>query len=128
MPEGAVPEAERLTRFTYEDSYFRRSDNTVKPKAFYPDQSGCLSVMVTTGLDHAGTCAVAAQHVTPRRGGLALLGYANVSCSAVRRAELRADFDEPPPNHANISGYPETREAMMERAQLLAKDASFNRI
>ena len=126
MPVGPVPETETLTRFTYEDSYFR-ADNTVKPKAFYPDQAGTCSVMATTGLDHSGTCAVAAQYVTPHRRR-ALLGYANVSCSVVFRVGLRADFDEPPPNHANICGHSRTREEVMERAHLLAKEASFTRV
>ena len=127
MRVGPVPGAETLTRFAYDASYFR-ADNSVKPKAFYPDPSGSCSVMVTTGLDHAGTQAVAAAHVTPHRNGRALLGYAGVACSAVGEAGLRADFDEPPANHANIFGYPEAREKMMERAQLLAIAAIFTRI
>lgn len=127
MPTGPVSALETLTRFIYEDSYFRRSDGTVKPKAFYPDSDGNCSVMVTTSLDHDATKGVAAQHVIPHRNGKNLQGYANVQCLHALNAELRVEFAEPPPNHAQVCGYPPDREQTMSRAQLLAKEAVFRR-
>lgn len=123
MPIGAVAAHEAVTRYAFERSYFR-ADNTVKPKAFYPDSDGNCSVMVTTGLNDAEIKQVAAMHVTPVRG-LPLKGYAVIVCAEIRRAGLEANYEEPPPNPANITAYPEQRERMMELAQLLALAATF---
>ncbi|HXX84771.1 MAG TPA: hypothetical protein VEN29_12405 [Casimicrobiaceae bacterium] len=100
----------------------------MKPKAFHPDAAGLCSVMVTTGLANKAIQLIAAQYVTPHRKGLKLLGYAGVSCSSVRGVGLDARYDEPPPKHANIFGYPDDREKMMERAMLLAATATFQKL
>ena len=128
MPTGRIPDHETLARFAYEESYFRRSDGTVKGKAFYPDSQGDCSVMVASDSGHSAIEAWANRHVTPHRGGKRLLGYALVGCADVRRAGLDAEHAEPPPLHGNLVGYPQDRAEWMQRALELASTATFTRI
>lgn len=128
MPEGAIHDAETVARFAYEESYFRRGDGTIKPKAFYPDARGECSVTVVSGLDHSQIVAHADQHVTPHRNGKALMGYGSLACARIRSAGLEVIYAEPPPNHGNIVGYPPERERMISLAQELALHSVFQRI
>jgi hypothetical protein len=71
---------------------------------------------------------VAEEHVTPHRNGKQFLAYASITGAHVLSARLSVDYDEPPPNHANILGYPQNREEIMACAQALAAAASLEPI
>lgn len=113
-----------MTRYVYERSYYRPSDQTIKPKAFYPNAQGQCSVVVTKDLDHHAVEAYAATHITPHFAK-PLLGHAKLLSAAAWKEGLDVFYAEPPPNHANIQRFANMREKMMEQAQQLAKAAAF---
>lgn len=124
MPVGPVSKEDMVTRYVYEHSYYRRSDQTIKPKAFYPNTQGQCSVVVTKDLDHDAVEAYAATYITPHFAK-PLLGHAKLLSAAAWDEGLDVFYAEPPPNHANIQRFAEPKEKMIEQAQQLAKAATF---
>lgn len=54
-----------------------------------------------------------------------LFGRADVETSIIRRESLDVIRDEPPPDHANIEGWPKEKEYYMSQAQEIAENSVF---
>lgn len=113
-----------ISRFAVEDSYFRRSDNSVKWKAFMPDKEGLTSVFRLGALEHAAKIQHGDEHVGKARGK-SVLGYAQVPADDILKHGLTIDVDEPPPLHHNIGTWPENLEEQKSLAIAIAEDAIF---
>jgi hypothetical protein len=111
---------ELLARFiVYSDE--KRADGTVKHKLFLPYKLMELSVNRHREATIEETWQVGFDVATER--GRTLYGLANIRASSCRSNEL--DVTPAPqlpknPNHANIVGYPPTKEDQMAIAQILA--------
>lgn len=117
-----VADDERLARYVMVKEYVR-ADRTVRFEAFRPYKYVDLSVSRHRDLreDELWSLgeAVAAQFGKP------LLGRADVSASDARGIGLDVLSDEPPRNHANITGWAAEKSAQLSHAQSLAAAASF---
>lgn len=118
----ALPE-DILGRFAVDDSYYRKSDNSVKHRAFMP-KDGCTSVFLVSELTHAETVHVGALHVAPERGK-PIRGYVKVEARHVINEALQVVDDDPPPKHANIIDWDNDIEAQKLKATIIAESAIF---
>ncbi|MHB1122529.1 MAG: hypothetical protein ACYC0T_07375 [Ramlibacter sp.] len=112
-----------ISRFAFEKSYFRPSDNGVKLKAYLPN-AGATSVFRFGAMGHAGRIAHGNEHVGAVRGK-PVLGYAEVATQVVQSCGLALGVDEPPPLHWNILQWPEDEDAQKALALELALEATF---
>jgi hypothetical protein len=77
----------------------------VKVGAFLPPADGRLSVFDTTRADEAATWSLGRTHVAePRKKRLH--GRADLDMNVVLDEGLRVDAAPPPPEHANVTGWP----------------------
>lgn len=95
----------------------------MKPKLFEPNRHLALSVFHAGGIGCLEILdlgmAVTASHPTARR----LHGWAEIGEDAVPSTGLRVDYDDSPPRHANIVGWPGDRGARKGLAIALANAA-----
>lgn len=112
-----LSEAEPLAKFLYvRTGHFRIDPPEPTWRAFLPrkgDQE--VSVFRTTGLREAEVWDLAATHVRPNPKARAIVQPRDVVASG-----LRVDPDNTPPRHANIVGWPSTKDAQMNHALDLA--------
>ena len=110
-----------LARFALERG--RLAESVVKPKLFEPNRHLALSVFHAGGIGCHEILdlgmAVTASHPTARR----LHGWAEIGEDAVTSTGLRVDYDDSPPRHANIVGWPDGRGARKGVAIALANAA-----
>ena len=110
-----------LARFALENG--RLAESVVKPKLFEPNRHLALSVFHAGGIGCHEIIdlgmAVTASHPTARR----LHGWAEIEEGAVTNTGLRVDYDDSPPRHANIVGWPADRGARKGVAIALASAA-----
>lgn len=66
--------------------------------------------------------AIAVRHVEPLRGK-ATRARGDLAAIVITRIGLRLESEEPPPLHANIVGWPDTKDARMSLAQQLAAES-----
>jgi len=129
LPEQ-VADAEPLTRFLTSDSQYNRE--SVRPSGFMPGpRDGNTSVLRMDADSPDALWATADQWLGADRRAKAA---AVLSALAVRRATLEVLASEPPPRHADITGWPEvandpdaTRARRKELALLLTQAASLHR-
>lgn len=121
---NGVKHTDILARHAVEKNHFRPSDNTVKKKAFQPAKNGTVSTFVVTGMEHAQIEHLGNKHVAIPRNKT-LYGWSLIKASIVRELGLCADRNDEPPGHANILGWPEAEEDIMELQLKLASRAIF---
>lgn len=108
---------ESLGRYLPEDSYFSRTKNAVKPKAFMPRTDLRLSVFRIDGLNLEDIWEIGQKHVINNMPKPKILyGIADIKVFQVQGKELSVDPDDNPIRHANIVGWPED----IARRQLIA--------
>ena len=106
MVESVKPE-EPLAHYILEKSYYRSSDNTVKPHAFMlPAGKDEISVFRTISLSETEIWQIGITYVSEKRGK-PLLGRAELIAKDVTSLGLDVKPDPVPhPRHANITGFP----------------------
>lgn len=94
-----------------------------KPRAFEPSpKTRQTSVFCLGGLSDSEAWDLGDRFVAGVRNK-PVLARATVTVSAVETVGLHADFDNDPPRHANIVGWPESKHETKSRAQELAAEA-----
>ncbi len=122
LPRVAGPE-EPLGRYLTEASYFSRTKNLVESKAFMPPDDLHLSVYRMDGLTAGEIWDIGEKVASDATTAKRLYGRADINVSTCRESGLEVDFDDEPPRHASIVGWPEAKEAQKLMAEELAADA-----
>jgi hypothetical protein len=124
LPE-TVADDEPLARFLTSRSFFNAV--MVKPAAYMPNPKDGNTSVFRHGAEPRGSLLrLAHEHVLGQR---TLHGIAICLARHVRDAQLDVAADEPPPRHANISGWPIandpelTKARQKESAALIAQHA-----
>lgn len=121
---GRLQDSPPLTRFVVEKNKMSAtrpdSQPRVKPKLFQPHQ-GKVSVFRTNTWPHERIeeCGL----TVVRKRGKKLHGWAILATHAVpeRLGGLTVEYDNTPPGHANITGWPSEREELLYWQAKLAK-------
>lgn len=133
LPSGLpeyIADDEPLTRFLTSDSQFKSA--MAKPSAFMPGPvDDKTSVFRQSTHDLAALWALADVEI---RGDRRVRAAAELTAADVRWAMLDVEAHEPPPKHANISGWPsgrldpeQVKAQRKELALLLAQSAKLVR-
>jgi hypothetical protein len=125
LPSGLpalVADSERLSRFLVFRKWFNPEGDYVKPAAFLPDQNLETSVFRATDLADVGVWPLAEDAVIHREGA-ALHGRADIFARNVRAIGLEIHAQEPPPRHADLTGWAREKDAQKSRAQQLSAAA-----
>jgi hypothetical protein len=119
-----------LSRFLLASNLFARLRSRVKVGAFVPPRNGRLSVFDTTSLAEARIWELGHVHVAGPRAKQ-LHGRADLGVDEVERESLRVEEAPPPPEHADVVGWPEDdglREAialrLAKRSRLVVNPAA----
>lgn len=110
----------RFARFAVHDSEVRRAVGTVHPKLFSPPRDRKLSVELVSECTSDEEIATRGMRVVRRREKEALYGWAILAECAIARAGLAVNVDHRPKNHANITGWPESRRERKLKEKALA--------
>lgn len=115
-PDG-IDDAEQISRFACEKSYFRPADLSAKEKAFAPDKDGEVSVFRIDDLTEENLWATGDEAVRARnKPAIASLEFA---AAKVRELGLTLVIAEPPVRHAAIQDWP-PEDKQLEAQQRLA--------
>lgn len=129
LPSGRekhVADDESLARFAISKSQFSRVTNRPKPNLLSPTPHVELSLSRIDALD-SGTIQELGDDVAAKRGKEKALGYAELEAKSPRSVGLDTISDEPPPHHANITGWSdaadpaEKKRMQLEKAKLLVE-------
>lgn len=117
-----------LTRFAFTRKWISKADGGFRLKyhAFMPRSAHGrpleLSVFRVDGLTEPQIWEHGRQHALPP--GRNFHGRGDMTLGEVdATGPLRVDFDEPPPRHANVVGWPKERDQQLAVAQSLARAA-----
>lgn len=119
---GVDAEAGPLSRYLTSSRHYAAGENRVKWRAFLP-RRGEASVYLTNGLPDHWIWRIGQVFVT-QPSGKTLHGRGDLYLNAVNNTGLKLVSDGWPPRHANIVGWPAEKSAQMNRAQLLADEAT----
>jgi len=117
---GPVLPTEDLTRYLFDSGKFAATKGRVKPGVFVPAKNGTTSVFRTSGLSDLQNWETGNSVANELQR--TLLARAEVKASCVPEP-LRIDPSEPPPRHANIVNWPESRDEQLMLAQQIAAEA-----
>jgi hypothetical protein len=121
-----VDENELLARFIYSDTWYRKKDLTVKPKAFLPNpKTNDVSVFRHIGFTETDLLEIGKEGA--RKSSPNYHGRADIQALIVYEWGLHVEPTAEPPNHANITGWPTDKDKLMEIAADLASHAQFVR-
>lgn len=109
---------ELLARFVLYRRHRASNDGNMPPEAFLPYRHVELSVTRHIGLSTTMIWQAGAEIAGSRK--LHLYGRGDVVANDARRVRLDVRPSEPPPNHANIVGWPSEKAAQMSHAIELA--------
>lgn len=125
---SASSEGLPLTRFAFTRKWVSRADGGFRLKyhAFMPRSAHGrpleLSVFRVDGMTEQQIWEHGREHALPPKRNFH--GRADVNQGVVdTTGPLRVDFDEPPPRHANVVGWPKERDQQLALAQGLASAA-----
>lgn len=110
-----------LARFATEGG--RLTDSVVKPKLFEPNKALELSVFRVHGLEYTEICDIGVSVVKEHPNARRLHGWGEIEESSVQSANLRVAYDDVPPRHANIVGWPNEASQRKSIQQILASNA-----
>ena len=116
-----------MTRYLNSDSLYRKSDNTVKPRAFEPNSISnppSLSVFRIHGLEDLDIWNIG-RNVLNNSQNPHLHGRADILVSVVQQQGLHINPDNIPPRHANIIDWP-VKEKWKSISQELAAAATLH--
>lgn len=116
-----VDPAEPITRYIFSSSHFSTQNNRVKHNAFMPS-SGEASVFRTDSLPEPEIWAIG-QGISTQRGQQ-LHARGDLLTRDVLSLSLAVEPSEPPPRHANITGWPQGKDEMKLKAIELAGKAT----
>lgn len=112
----------RISRFLLASNQFARSTGRVKTSAFLPPPSRRLSVFESTTASEGRIWELGTVHVaSPRRKRLH--ARADLGAATILVESLAIEPAPPPPEHANVVGWPENDGSEEEIAIRLAKRA-----
>jgi hypothetical protein len=112
-----VGRSEPLGRFLTSRSQFAKTTKTVKRAGVMPAKDGKTSVFRIGGLTDASVLMIGKREIGERR---TLYGWGIFEARAVLDLGLRLEPDDVPPRHTNIAGWPEDKDAIIEKAQDLS--------
>ncbi|QXD13984.1 hypothetical protein GQ464_010990 [Rhodocaloribacter litoris] len=116
---GDIP----LARFLLQRSHFAPANHRVKYSAFMPNRDGETSVFDIHELTETEIWEMGRRYVAAPQGR-SLCGRADTFVSIVENLGLMVDFDDHPPRHANITGWPHEKSAQKLKALELASNAT----
>ena len=91
------------------------------PRAFMPPPNRKTSVFQINGLTESEIWDIGEEVVRPN--GKTLYGRGDILAVQIEKTKLRIDYDNTPPRHANIIGWPEDKDEQKSLAQELAAEA-----
>ena len=110
----------RISRFVMQNSHIRSSDHTIKHNAFMPPNGRTdISAFHTDGIVELEVWDLGAR-ATP---GRTIRGRGDIEKIAISETALSVDYDNVPPRHLNIAGYPTDKDQQVLKAQELARRA-----
>jgi hypothetical protein len=118
-PSLVIEPQDPLARFFHQRNHFSPQKKLVHRKAFIPSKELTTSVFHIVGMPQdevaeAGTEFVKEGHGTP------CYGWARFLAAAVDPVGLRIDYNNVPPRHADLIGWPKEKEEQISIAQELA--------
>ena len=116
-----IRNARTLARFATESG--RLTDSVVKPKLFEPNRALELSVFRVRGLEFVEICDIGVSVVKKHPQARRLHGWGEIEESEVQGVNLRVVYDNVPPRHANIVGWPKEASRRKNIQQFLASKA-----
>jgi len=120
-----IEPTEPIARYIFSSSHYAATIGRVKPAAFMPPENLQTSVFRIQGLTDNEVWSLGFRHVaTPGRPSLK--ARADFIAESVDDARLVLRFDNTPPRHTSIVGWPPSKDAQMSRAQVLAADSTLN--
>lgn len=126
-----VLDTERLARFILNRRHIRNLDGQIflRAEAFAPYRHMEMSATRHRDLTEAGIWALGAEAAQQRERHegreFPLVGRADFGASDAREQHLDVVPDEPPRNHANVTGWPPDKPAQMIRALELSSKSAF---
>ena len=126
--EKEVSPSETVTRFIFQKSYYRSSDNTVRHNAFMPNRDGLTSVYRTVGLEDSVILNMGRDFVV---GPLnkPLIGRADIGVPNILKCNLNVMPETiPHKRHANICNWPTEQPEQKVIALELAAEANLHLI
>lgn len=126
-PNARISDSERLSRFVFTLRYFR-ANGTVKPNAWMPARDNNTSVTQSSQMQESDLLRLGCEIGQLR--GMNLYGRADVAHAIVRGVDLLA-VPEPVagnPNHANITGWPDSTDARLMKAAKIASRSTVSRV
>ena len=121
-----VREDGTLARFGTQSGHLAAS--LVKPKLFEPNRSLELSVFRVEGLGSSDILPIGEDVVRKHPQANRLYGWGEVNASDVLDTGLRIDYDDDPPRHANIAGWPQDKSQRLQIQQILASCATAHQL
>ena len=110
----------RISRFVMQKRHIRSSDLTIRHNAFMPPNGRTeISAFHTDGIVELDVWALGARAVPDRT----IRGRGDLQKTAISRVGLSVDYDNVPPRHLNIAGYPTDKDQQVLKAQELARRA-----
>lgn len=119
-----IDSSENLSRYVIYRKYIRPSDGTARPAAFMPPDNGELSVFRTTTVSEEAVWEIGDREVASKIGR-PILGRADILCGKILSLHLEVHASEPPPRHANITGWPEDKSERLLIAVNIAAEARY---
>jgi hypothetical protein len=116
--------AEPIARYLFEKGHYSSEKAEVKYRAWMPPKNKLKSVYRIVGLSEAEIWQIGKEQVEPEIGH-SILARADVGVRAIVELGLQIVPSEPPPRHANVTGWPDQKEAQMSKAQELAAVSVF---
>jgi hypothetical protein len=117
-----VDPEEPISRYIFSSSHFSAQLSRIKHNAFMPPPSGGTSVFRTSGLGEIEIWAIG-QGISTQRGQQ-LHARGDLLTSDVLSLALAVEPSEPPPRHANITGWPQEKDQVKLKALELAGKAT----
>jgi hypothetical protein len=105
LPEE-ISDGEPLARFLTSSGHF--NSTVVKPSAFMPNATDGKTSVFRHGAEPRGDLVAIGRAEVAKEGSLH--GAAILSAGIVRTARLEVEAVEPPPRHADITGWPWLKE------------------
>ena len=122
LPEH-IDDDEPLSRFIFSSRHIAKLAGRVRGPAFLPSRDGETSVSRVKGIqdNEVWLLGDTARGSRPET----LHGRADITTRAVRSVRLQVVPAEPPLRHGVIISWPETKDAQMELAQILADESTW---
>lgn len=98
-----------FVRFAFHSNECKTTSGQIHPKLFSPPRNLRLSVEFVAEETKDSEIRTRGMNAARRRGKPKLYGWACITECAVHKIGLQVIIDHDPPNHANITGWPESR-------------------